>query len=257
MRRVVFRHADLEDGDHRIALHARRRAESGRCAARGEQRDLIADPHIELVGEAAAERDAGLLVETVERAEADILGDGLELFEVRFAQAPHQRAARGGRRRDHHLPFDQRQRVFDAVHLADARRHVVIVGEVGQAMHHDMAVKPEHLVEQLLAEAVHHRHDDDQRRDAERDADEGEAGDDRDEALLAARPQIAKRHHPFEGRECPRALLCAHAASLFASACDVMSRFKADSKVRLWRAPVARSFSSISPEASPLGPTTS
>src|SRR5690349_11342024 len=120
-----------------------------------------------------------------------------------------------------------------------------------------MPVKPEHLVEQLLAETVHHRHDDDERRDAQADADEREPGDDRDEALLAARPQIAKRHHPFEGRECPRAVLCAHDASLFVSACDVRSRLKADSKVRLWRAPVKRSFSSISPDASPLGPTTS
>ena len=32
--------------------------------------------------------------------------------------------------------------------------------------------------------------------------------------------QIAQRHHPFEGRERPRALLCAHAASLLASVAD-------------------------------------
>ncbi len=37
------------------------------------------------------------------------------------------------------------------------------------------------------AKTVHHRHDDDQRRDAQHDADEGEAGDDGDEGLLAAR----------------------------------------------------------------------
>ena len=43
---------------------------------------------------------------------------------------------------------------------------------------------PRMLVEQLGAEAVHHRHDDDQRRDAEHDAEEGEAGDDRDERSL-------------------------------------------------------------------------
>src|SRR3972149_12169895 len=112
-----------------------------------------------------------------------------------------------------------------------------------------MAVQPEHLVEQLLAEAVHPRHDDDQRCHPEHDADEGEARDDRDEALLAARPQITERHHPFEGRESPRACLCAHAASLLASVVDLTRRFKADSTVRLWRAPVERSFSSISPEA--------
>jgi hypothetical protein len=54
-----------------------------------------------------------------------------------------------------------------------------------------MAVEAEDLVEQFLAEAVHHRHHDDQRGDAEHDAEEREAGDDGDEAFLATRPQIA------------------------------------------------------------------
>jgi hypothetical protein len=54
-----------------------------------------------------------------------------------------------------------------------------------------MTIKAEDLVEQLLAKAVHHRHDDDQRRNAQRDADEGEdAGDDGNEPLASARPRI-------------------------------------------------------------------
>ena len=52
-----------------------------------------------------------------------------------------------------------------------------------------MAVEPEDLGQQLLAKAVHHRHDDDQRRHAEHDAEEREPGDDRDEAFFAPRPQ--------------------------------------------------------------------
>ena len=64
-----------------------------------------------------------------------------------------------------------------------------------------MAVEAEDLVEQLLAETVHHRHHDDQRRDAEHDAEERKAGDDRDEAFLAARAQIAPGQHPLEGRK--------------------------------------------------------
>ena len=70
-----------------------------------------------------------------------------------------------------------------------------------ERLHQQVAVEAEDLVEQFLAEAVHHRHHDDQRRDAEHDAEEGEPGDDRDEALLAPRAQIAQRQHPFEGRE--------------------------------------------------------
>ena len=67
----------------------------------------------------------------------------------------------------------------------------------------DMAVEAQDLVEQLLAEAVHHRHHDDERGDAQQDAEEGEAGDDRDEAFLAPRPQVAQGQHPLERSERP------------------------------------------------------
>ena len=64
-----------------------------------------------------------------------------------------------------------------------------------------MAVEAEDAAEQLGAEPVHHRHHDDQRRDAERDAEQREDRDDRDEPFLPARPQIAERDHPLEGAE--------------------------------------------------------
>src|SRR3979411_109436 len=64
-----------------------------------------------------------------------------------------------------------------------------------------MTVKSQNLVEQFLAEAVHHRHDDDQRGDAEHDAEEGKAGDDGNEALPQPRPQIAPGQQPFEWRK--------------------------------------------------------
>ena len=50
-----------------------------------------------------------------------------------------------------------------------------------------MAVEAKDLLQQLLAEAVHHRHDDDQGGDAKHDADKGEPGDDRDESLFTPR----------------------------------------------------------------------
>ena len=62
----------------------------------------------------------------------------------------------------------------------------------------DVAVQPENLVEQLLAEAVHDGHDDDKRGDAEQDAKKREASDDRDEAFLAPGTQVAQSQHPFE-----------------------------------------------------------
>jgi hypothetical protein len=64
-----------------------------------------------------------------------------------------------------------------------------------------MAVHPQDAAHEFLAEAVHHRHDDDQGRHAQGDTQEGEAGDNRDETLLAAGAQVAQGHHPFEGTE--------------------------------------------------------
>ena len=73
--------------------------------------------------------------------------------------------------------------------LGDALGHRLVVGERRfQRLHQQMAVEAEDLAEQFLAEAVHHRHDDDERRDAEHDAEEREAGDDRNESFLAAAP---------------------------------------------------------------------
>jgi len=52
-----------------------------------------------------------------------------------------------------------------------------------------MAVEPEDLAEQLLAEAVHDGHHGDECEDAEQDTEEREPGQHRYEAFLAPRPQ--------------------------------------------------------------------
>ena len=86
--------------------------------------------------------------------------------------------------------------------LADALGDVLPVGQRRfQRLHQKMPVEAEDLVQQFLAEAVHHRHHDDQRGDAEHDAEERKPGDDGDEAFLATRPQIASGQQPFEGRK--------------------------------------------------------
>ena len=124
-----------------------------------------------------------------------------ELVEVRSADAAHQHAAGVERRGRQRLALDDRRGQRDAGHLGDAVGDRVPVGQrLFERLDQQMAVEAEDLVEQFLAEAVHHRHDDDQRRDAEHDAEEGKAGDDRDESFLAPRAQIAQRQHPFERR---------------------------------------------------------
>src|SRR5919112_279667 len=56
-------------------------------------------------------------------------------------------------------------------------------------------------VEQLGAEAVHDREHHDERADAERDADQGEARDDRNEALAPGRPQVPPGDQALETTE--------------------------------------------------------
>ena len=83
---------------------------------------------------------------------------------------------------------------------------------VGQRLidrtHEDVAVDPDDLVEKLAPESVHHGHDDDQRRNAQHDACEREACDDRDETFSTARLEVAQRYHPLEHRKGPGSGAC-------------------------------------------------
>ena len=64
-----------------------------------------------------------------------------------------------------------------------------------------MALEAQDLVQQLGAEAVQHRHHDDERRNTQQDAEEGEERNHRDEAFPPPGAEIAHRQHPLEGRE--------------------------------------------------------
>ena len=156
----------------------------------------------QLIGEPPADRDALPVVKALERALLDVLGDRGEVVEIVGADAAHEHARGVARRGRQRLAVHHGRGEPDALDLADALGDVLPVGQRRfQRLHQDVAVEAEDLVEQFLAEAVHHGHHDDQRGDAEHDAEEGEPGDDRDESFLAARAQIARRQHPLEGRE--------------------------------------------------------
>src|SRR5262249_19447386 len=114
----------------------------------------------------------------------------------------------------------------------------VEIGErSGLAIDAEVAVKAEDAADQIGAEAVHDRHDNDQRRDAEGDAEQREDRDDRDEAFRPPRPQIAESDHPPERAED-----------------HVPNREIAMSSGRSWRAPSRRCFHSIVPAPRPRGP---
>ena len=233
-------------------------------SARAYQREAVADIQAERAGEAGPDRDAAGIVEVEQSAAVvDGAGNGLHAEEVGAADAAHEHARAavalpGGQR----LALDDRYGGAHAGHGGDARGDRVVVGEVAlHRLHDDMAVDAEDLVEQLGPESVHHRHDDDKRRHAEHDAEEGEAGDHRDEGFLPARAEVAEREHPLEGRERARRLprnsiVLGHPAQpVSATACT--RRLIAASIVSDSRAPVARRFNSTSPVAAPRGPTMS
>ncbi len=201
---VESRHADLENGRDSVGLHARRDAERGLSAVRRDDCHLVADPQAQVLRELGADRDAPPRIETVERALNYVAGDARQAGEILPANAPDQRAGRavGGARE--RLALDQRQRQGDARNLAHPLRHRVVVGQRRlDPLQEHVAIEADHFVHQVVAEAVHHRHDDDQRRDAEHDAEERKTCDDRDRALGVAGAQIAKSDHPLEGREGP------------------------------------------------------
>src|SRR5262249_35253628 len=99
---------------------------------------------------------------------------------------------------DEDLSFDDRKRLRDTLHHTQTLGDRVVIRDATEHLHHGVAVEAEDGAEQLRTEAVHHAHHDDQRRDAQRGADQREAGDDGDEALLALRAQITARDEPFE-----------------------------------------------------------
>ena len=210
---VIFGHADLEHRRNLVDLDARGRAHGRDGAARGDQSEVVTRLQRELVGEPLADGNAGAPVEAIQRALLDVGADGRKLAQIFFGNAAHQNSAGivgGGSER---LPFHQRNSQRDARHARDALGDRVIIGERAvERLHQKMPVEAEDLGQELGAEPVHHRHDDDERRDAQHDAEEGKAGDDRDEAFLAARAQVAQRQHPLEGAEGARArgLLARH-----------------------------------------------
>ena len=119
-----------------------------------------------------------------ERALLDVVGDRAEPREVGRANAAHQHAIGIERRGGQRLALDHRRGEAHARHHRDAAGDRFPIGQRRiERLDQQVAVEPEDLVEQLLAEAVHHRHHDDEGRDPEHDAEEGEPGDDRDEAL--------------------------------------------------------------------------
>src|SRR3546814_19507729 len=103
-----------------------------------------------------------------------------------------------------------------------------------------MPVGAENARQQLLPEPVHDRHDDNERRNAQHDAQQRKPGDHGNESLLPPGTQIAKGDQALECRKHQPASLA-----------------KADSSDTTSRSPARRYFNSKTPVSRPFGPVTS
>src|SRR5216683_2904329 len=198
---VILVHADLEGAGDLIGLDPRHVAEGRRLAVGRQQREGIAGMEAEAQSELAADEDL-VVGELLERLGRDMARQQTLRLEVALAHAAHHDAGRAAIGAGEHLTLDQRVDRDDSGHALEVGRELVEILEPALGRDDaEMAVESEDLAQQLGMEAVHHGHDDDQRRDAEHDAQEREDGDDGDEAFLAAGAEIAERHHALEGVE--------------------------------------------------------
>jgi hypothetical protein len=180
------------------------RVPSGATAPpRRDQREIVAGPYRKLLGQPDADGNPLPFVEVIERAaRLDVVRDRGKFRQVADANAADEHAGGIERRRGERLTLDDRRGKPHARHLGDPVGDRLPIGERRfERLDQKVAVEAEYLFQQLLAEPVHHRHHDDQRCNAEHDAEKGEPGDDRDESLFAPRTQVAQRQHPLERGE--------------------------------------------------------
>jgi hypothetical protein len=198
---VIFKHADIEHGRDFIAAHTRRGAEDRGFADGGNQRQGIAHMQIEPLRHANADSDIGAAI-IFQRAISYVIGDCRALKDCFLRQAAHESAGGGAFAGDERLRFDRRLYGGNVGDFTDCVEERLII--LQRSLHWievHMPVEADDALKQFLAEAVHHRHDDDQSRDAERDADQREPGDDRNKPLLPPRAEVTHSYKAFEGGE--------------------------------------------------------
>ena len=161
----------------------------------------------------APDSNAPARIKTFKATENDVVGDERQSLKPLLRDAAHDTAERLRRRGQHHLAFDQRHDGLHARRRCQALRKVRVIVErsgSGHLVDDDVPVEAKDLLEELIAEAVHDGHHDDQRGNTEQDADEREARDDGDETFLAPGAQVTQCQHPLEWRERPGIDLRAH-----------------------------------------------
>ena len=168
----------------------------------GEERHLVADLHAEGLGQLLADRQPGVVVETVERPLPDIALDAGQALEVGLRDAAHQGAGLLLLRGNAGRVLDHGKGEGDAGNFFQIVRDFAVIGQ-GRVdrLDENMAVDADQLGNHLVAHAVHHRHDDDQGHHPDRDAGDGEPGDRRRQPAAPARAHVAQGQHALIGAE--------------------------------------------------------
>ena len=202
-RGVVFRHADLEYGGDLVGLDPRRRAHRRHGAARRDQREIVAGAQRQVA------RRAGCRWRGPARASKPSSVPCLMLLAIepslprsaaRMPRTSTPEALNGDDASAWPSTIGAASRTPGTLEMRSATASQSVSGESSGWISR-WPLRPRIFVEQFLAKAVHHRHDDDQSGNAEHDAEERKAGDDGDKSFFAPRPQIAQRQHPLEGRK--------------------------------------------------------
>jgi hypothetical protein len=192
--------SNLEDRRDVVGNLTRHRTERSGAPLRVDDRDRIAHPRAEIGCELRTDRDiVGPRLQTGERAGNHLVlvaGDILVGVAARedhvdpAVEAAHQRL------------FDQRRGLRYARHFLDLVEHSApVVQPPAIGLNDGMAVKPDDLVEQLGAKAVHHAHHDHQHGDREHDYADPDPGDHGNNRLASPGHHVALGNRPFEGGE--------------------------------------------------------
>ena len=200
---VVFLHAGLENADDGEPLEPWQRADRRHAEFRREHGDVIADVEpAERLRELLAEHDAETAGGEIGQFAAHhaLVDFRYVRFEIRHHAADQR--ARIARTLQHRFALDVRRR---AEYVRICLRPIERVGPVAHgfadARDRRMRNHAEDAVLELLVEAVHHRDHGDQRRYADRDAEDRHQRDERDEMVAPLRPRIAQADEDFEGSE--------------------------------------------------------
>ena len=167
---VKLRHANQEHGVYVVNLAPWCLSEGTGGPVWRQQRELVTHTNTKLVCKALTNGNTLSAVEVIERSSANILSDGIQALHVNFTYTTHQRARGSKSGRCQNLSIDHRNGLLHTLDLLKPLGQLVIIGKgLVHRLHKHVATDTKNFRDQFLAKAIHHRHHDDECRDAKQD----------------------------------------------------------------------------------------